>query len=143
MGAVWSESCPVDRRQSPQPIAGATPEREQLAITAELTMRFRALRTKFRWGHERRFYTGGAMLALLLVPLAWCAGCDDTTSQEFRAAALDSIHQGFNSIAEGILNGIFAVAQPAASSGTSGDTTGDGSTTGDTTTTGGTPTTGV
>ncbi len=66
----------------------------------------------------------GAMIALLLFPVSFSAGCDDTTSQQFRAAALDGIQTGLSAIFDGILNGVFAVAAGDAenSGGTTNDT---------------------
>jgi hypothetical protein len=64
-------------------------------------------------------------------------GCDDEVSAEFRAAALDSIHQGFDAIAQGILDGVFAIAEPNQDS-SSSTSNNSGSTSGtDTTTSGG------
>ena len=69
-------------------------------------------------GATRSFGLLGATLALLALALPLASGCDDTTQATFRAAAMESIQTGLNSILEGLLNGAFAVAQ--------GDTNGDG-----------------
>lgn len=73
-----------------------------------------------RANRPRSLRTCGAILALLLVPLALSAGCDEEIQKEFRDAAVGSIESGVNNIADGIINGIFAVAEVNGSSDSSG-----------------------
>ncbi len=76
----------------------------------------------------------GAILALTALLLVVAVGCDDEISKEFRAASADLVEAGVQSIFEGLITGVFTVADPNAdSSDTAGDTTG-----GATDTTGGT-----
>ncbi len=77
----------------------------------------------------------GAVLALTALALAIAGGCNDDISKEFRAASADLVESGVQSIFEGIITGIFTVADPNADS---ADTTGTTGTTGTTDTTGGT-----
>ena len=62
-------------------------------------------------GRTRR---GAAVMAAMiggLLTVTTC-GCDD--AEEFRAIAGDSVEQGVNLIADGIIEGIFAVIEPDA-----------------------------
>jgi hypothetical protein len=98
-------------------------------------MRKAASKSIHGWASKRSFGLIGATLALLALTLPLASGCDDTTSATFRAAAMDSIQTGLNSILEGLLNGAFAVAQgdtnTDGTSSTSGtDTTGNSGTSG-------------
>lgn len=82
---------------------------------------------------RRRFCTGRARLAalaLLVAPLALSVGCDSELDKEFRAAAVGSIETGLNAIVDGVLDGLFAVADPndGSSSGTTGSTGSTGTT---------------
>lgn len=63
----------------------------------------------------------GAILAGLLALLVTGPACDDAISQEFRGAALSSIESGVQSIATGVIDGIFSIVEPDdATGGTSG-----------------------
>lgn len=55
---------------------------------------------------------GAAMIAAAMgaVLTACACGCDE--AEEFRAAAGDSLKQGVNLIADGVIEGIFAVFEP-------------------------------
>ena len=62
-------------------------------------------------GRSRR---GAAVMAAMIGGLltVTTGGCDD--AEEFRAVAGDSVEQGVNLIADGIIEGIFAVIEPDA-----------------------------
>ncbi len=81
-------------------------------------------------GRGRIFCTGGALLALLVLPLALTTGCSDDVKNEFLTASLDSIGTGLQSILDGVVTGAVAVATPTA-------TTNSATTTDTQTTTGG------
>jgi hypothetical protein len=74
----------------------------------------------------RTLCVAGAVAALAALGLGSLAGCDDSVSQEFRAAAMGSIESGVKTIADGILTGVFTVADPTQNSNstTNGGTTG-------------------
>ena len=89
--------------------------------------RFRPVRPT----RPRSLYILGASLALGLLPVVGVLGCSEEASAEFRSAALDSLRQGLNSIAEGLIAGAIAVAEPNDTSGSdTSTTTTDTSTTG-------------
>jgi hypothetical protein len=54
----------------------------------------------------------GAALALVLAA-GGLTGCDDGIRDEFRAAALGGIETGVNAIMDGLLEGIFTIAEPS------------------------------
>ena len=55
----------------------------------------------------------GATLALLVLPVALCTGCDDALLREFRSAAAGSLQTGLTSILNGVVQGVFAVVSPS------------------------------
>lgn len=75
-------------------------------------MRLRLHRVTLRRSRGRILRAGGATLALWLLPLGFCAGCSEEVSAQFRAAAIESVRDGFKSIAAGLLDGLFAIAEP-------------------------------
>jgi len=52
----------------------------------------------------------GAVLALLSLVLV--AGCGDELEREFRQAAIDGLETGLRGVADGLLDGLFAIADP-------------------------------
>jgi hypothetical protein len=66
----------------------------------------------------KRFIKAALLLAASLRAVSGC-----TDAEEFRAAAGDSIHTGLSAIADGLLNGIFAVVEPDATSDTDSSST--------------------
>ncbi len=64
----------------------------------------------------RSFCAAGAIVALSILLLPLNVGCEDAVAEEFRSAALSSVETGVNSIMDGILEGIFAIAEPSSSS---------------------------
>lgn len=62
-----------------------------------------------RDGVRRALLIAAASLAALL-PLQ--TGCDGDRGTEFRDAALDSLQDGVTAILDGIVDGIFAIAEP-------------------------------
>ena len=64
----------------------------------------------------RRMCRSGAGIAALTLVLAGAAGCERATTdlaKEFRAAAAPSLQAGIQSIASGIIDGVFALVEPA------------------------------
>ncbi len=61
---------------------------------------------------RRSCCAAGAVLALLILTLPLAGGCDDAVATEFRAAAIDGIHTGLSKIIDGVLDGLFAIAEP-------------------------------
>lgn len=55
-----------------------------------------------------------AFVALVTLSAALLTGCGDDLAREFRQAALGSIESGVRSIADGLFDGLFAVAEPDA-----------------------------
>ncbi|MEW6200277.1 MAG: hypothetical protein AB1601_16625 [Planctomycetota bacterium] len=55
-----------------------------------------------------------ALLAMLALSGALLTGCGDDLAREFRQAALGSIESGVRSIADGLFDGLFAIAEPDA-----------------------------
>ncbi len=74
------------------------------------------------WG--RSFCQLGAVLALLVLPLLLSTGCGEEESKRFREAAIPALEAGFNSVADGLLDGFFELNTPRNT-----DSTGDGTTT--------------
>ncbi len=74
--------------------------------------------------HTRLARTAAAGLTALFA--ACLPGCDSDFAKEFRQVAGPSIESGVSSILNGVLDGLFAVADP---DDTSSDTTGDTGTT--------------
>ena len=66
----------------------------------------------------------GAALALLVCPTALCVGCDEDVIKEFRGASVDSIESGVKSILDGVVTGIFTVADPSGPDASEGTSTG-------------------
>ena len=62
----------------------------------------------------------GAVLALTAVLAVVAVGCDDEISKEFRAASADLVEAGVQSIFEGLITGVFTVADPNADSNDAG-----------------------
>ncbi len=60
-----------------------------------------------------------ATIALVTLSLTFAAGCDDEIAREFRQAAIGQVETGVNAILDGVLDGIFAIAEPDSSSSTS------------------------
>jgi hypothetical protein len=61
---------------------------------------------------RRRICACGAGLALIVVSLGLCPGCnEDEALQVFRDTAADSLKTGLSAIFDGILDGTFAVVQ--------------------------------
>ncbi len=54
----------------------------------------------------------GAALALLVWPLVVFTGCGDELEREFRQAAIGGLETGLRAITDGLLDGLFAVADP-------------------------------
>lgn len=102
------------------PVRLARSEHEKRPSEAELTMKNATFQTHRRGARGRRFGVHGAMFALLLVPLIFCVSCDDAVADEFRAAAVDSVETGVKSILDGIVTGIFTIADPNGPDATSG-----------------------
>lgn len=67
----------------------------------------------------RKVGTRSAGIALLAAGLLLGTGCGDEIQKEFRAAAVGSIESGIGQIADGIISGIFAVAEVDGGSGSS------------------------
>jgi hypothetical protein len=83
----------------------------------------RSMRNESTKAWRRTAVVGVALLALLG---GLTTGCDDEVRKEFAAAAVDGIETGVNSIVDGVLTGIFTVAEPDAETtdtGGTGDTT--------------------
>jgi hypothetical protein len=66
----------------------------------------------------------GAILALLALSVTLAAGCDEEVQKEFRGAAVGSIETGMKALMDGILDGLFAVAEPNADGGAADATSG-------------------
>ncbi len=77
-------------------------------------------------GSKRSGRAMGAALALLLVVTGLATGCGDELEREFRSAAVGSIESGVNAVVDGLLDGVFAIADPdegdAAATGTTAAT---------------------
>lgn len=54
-----------------------------------------------------------ALLTLLALAAGLAAGCGEEVSREFRRAAMGSIQSGVRSVANGVLDGLFALAEPS------------------------------
>jgi hypothetical protein len=80
----------------------------QASVKAELTMH---LRHNHATGRTRWTCAAGVILALPLLPLL--AGCEhDELEKEFRGAAIGSIETGVDALADGFIDGLFAVLEP-------------------------------
>jgi len=90
-------------------------------------MKYHAEKTHRHGWIGRRTCTCGAMFALLAVLMVCGVGCDDEVAKEFRAAANDSVETGVNAILDGIVTGIFTVADPEDSTSSTTATTSTGS----------------
>lgn len=55
-----------------------------------------------------------ACMALVALSATLITGCGDDLAREFRQAALGSIESGVRSIADGLFDGLFAIAEPDA-----------------------------
>jgi hypothetical protein len=66
------------------------------------------------------------LVAAGLAAALLCAGCGDDLAREFRAAAIGGVETGVNAIFDGLLNGLFTVADPDPNS--TGSSTGTGTT---------------
>jgi hypothetical protein len=102
---------------------------EQHLYEAELTMFNRTRDRRFSGRQPGKRCRMGAASALLLVSLVVCPACDSDIEREFRGAAVDSFESGLNLMADGLLDGLFAVLEPNDAAG--GDTaagTGSGAT---------------
>ncbi len=66
--------------------------------------------TNQRKNRTRSFGRRCAALAILAPLLV--AGCDDAVRDEFRAAAIAQVESGVKAIFDGILTGIFTIAEP-------------------------------
>lgn len=75
-----------------------------------------------RCPHRSSLRFVGAILALCL-PLTLATGCGDELESEFRSAAIGGIETGVDSIVNGLLDGLFTIAEP--SNGGSGTTAAD------------------
>lgn len=67
---------------------------------------------------NRRFRATGASCALIWIATL-AIGCDSEIQKEFRSAAVSSIETGVNAIFDGVISGVFAVADTEASKSTS------------------------
>jgi len=76
-----------------------------------------------RCGRPRRSCATLASLAILVLPLAFGVGCDDTTSERFRTASMTLIGDGLTSLAQGIITGIVTLNTPPTDTTTSSTTT--------------------
>ena len=71
-------------------------------------------RNRGRRGRRQILRRRGATVAIAaLLPALLCTGCGDDLEREFRSAAIGGIETGVNSIVGGLLDGLFAVADPA------------------------------
>lgn len=68
----------------------------------------------------RGFRSSAGRSAALILACAAMTGCEPAVRDEFRAAALGSVQTGVNAILQGLVDGIFAVAEPEGDSGTGG-----------------------
>lgn len=68
--------------------------------------------------HARNRCAVGALFALL-IPVSFSTGCEDAVADEFRSAALGSVESGVRSIATGLLDGLFTIAEPSSDTTTS------------------------
>ena len=60
---------------------------------------------------KRRTCAAGAWIALLVLALGICSGCEDEESLHvFRDAAAATLEQGVSAIFDGLIEGAFAVA---------------------------------
>lgn len=82
-----------------------------------------------RRSQPRRSCATLASLAILVLPMAFGVGCDDTTSERFRTASMTLIGDGLTSLAQGIITGIVTLNTPQTDATTSGSTSTGGSTT--------------
>ncbi len=74
-------------------------------------------------GRPRRSCATLASLAILVLPLAFGVGCEDTTSERFRTASMTLIGDGLTSLAQGIITGIVTLNTPETATTTGGTTT--------------------
>lgn len=79
-------------------------------------MNDRSIKSPRRRTCSRTFRVWGATAALLALALVVCPGCDKDIRQEFVSAAISNLESGVNAIMDGLLDGLFEVAEPAASS---------------------------
>ena len=78
---------------------------------------------------RRMLRASGAILALLMLPLAFSGGCSEDVQKQFRTGAGAQLETGLKAILDGVVTGIFTVVNPADNSNSSSSST--------TTTTGG------
>lgn len=75
----------------------------------------RSYRNQERGRRRRILRCRGAMAAVAaLLPVLFCTGCGDDLEREFRQAAIGGIETGVKSIVDGLLDGLFTIADPAA-----------------------------
>lgn len=55
-----------------------------------------------------------AFVAVIALSAGLLTGCGDDLAREFRKAAIGSIESGVRSIADGLFDGLFAIAEPDA-----------------------------
>ena len=67
---------------------------------------------------RRMLRASGAILALLMLPLAFSGGCSEDVQKQFRTGAGAQLETGLKAILDGVVTGIFTVVNPADKSST-------------------------